>query len=149
MIPFSWTWNMKNNDNVISSEAKNYYHPREKHNSEGRRWCEVPVLSAGGSPRAQADMEEERCQDAIRLSTQISILVWWTFIAINISGELEMAGGDIVMEAVSRHHAGTYQCVTRDDYGLEPVTKEVELFVECKLYQHRNICLKHLLFTKL
>ena len=148
MIPFSWSW-IENNDNVIFSEAKNYNHPREKHNSEGRRWCEVPLLSAGGSPRAQVDMEEERCQDAIRLSTQISILVWWTFIAINISGELEMAGGDIVMEAVSRHHAGTYQCVTRDDYGLEPVTKEVDLFVECKLYQHRNICPKHLLFTKL
>ena len=59
-----------------------------------------------------------------------------------------MAGGDIVMEAVSRHHAGTYQCVTRDDYGLEPVTKEVELFVECKLYQHRNICLINISFLQ-
>ena len=46
-----------------------------------------------------------------------------------------MAGGDIVMGSVTRHHAGTYQCVTRDDYGLEPVTKEVTLFVECKSYQ--------------
>ena len=46
-----------------------------------------------------------------------------------------MAGGDIVMGSVTRHHAGTYQCVTRDEYGLEPVTKEVDLFVECKSYQ--------------
>ena len=46
-----------------------------------------------------------------------------------------MVGGDFVMGSVTRHHAGTYQCVTRDDYGLEPVTKEVELFVECKSYQ--------------
>lgn len=46
------------------------------------------------------------------------------------SGDLEMAGGDIVMGSVTRHHAGTYQCVTRDEYGLEPVTKEVDLFVE-------------------
>jgi len=57
-------------------------------------------------------------------------LIWRKKGARMPSGELEMAGGDIVMEAVSRHHAGTYQCVTRDDYGLEPVTKEVELFVE-------------------
>ena len=46
-----------------------------------------------------------------------------------------MAGGDIVMGSVTRHHAGTYQCITRDDYGLEPVAKEVNLFVECKSYQ--------------
>ena len=43
-----------------------------------------------------------------------------------------MAGGDIVIESVSRHDAGTYQCVATDDYGLEPVTREVQLFVECK-----------------
>ena len=49
-----------------------------------------------------------------------------------ISGEFEVSGGDIVIEAVSRHDAGTYQCVARDDYGLEPVTREVQLFVECK-----------------
>ena len=48
-------------------------------------------------------------------------------------GELEISGGDIVIESVSRHHGGTYQCVTRDDYGLDPVTQDVELLVECKL----------------
>ena len=46
-----------------------------------------------------------------------------------------MAGGDLVLGSVTRHQAGAYQCVTRDDYGLEPVTKEVNLFVECKSYQ--------------
>jgi len=46
------------------------------------------------------------------------------------TGQLEIEGGDIVIESVSRHHGGTYQCVTKDDYGLDPVTEEVELFVE-------------------
>jgi len=57
-------------------------------------------------------------------------LIWRKIGGRMPSGELEISGGDIVIESVSRHHGGTYQCVTRDDYGLEPVTKEVEVFVE-------------------
>ena len=49
------------------------------------------------------------------------------------TGELEVETDTIVLERVNRHQAGTYQCVTRDNSGLQPVTKDVEVFVECKL----------------
>ena len=48
------------------------------------------------------------------------------------TGELEVESDDILLERASRHHQGTYQCVARDDSGLKPVTKDVEVFVECK-----------------
>ena len=49
------------------------------------------------------------------------------------TGELEVETDTLVLERVNRHQAGTYQCVTRDNSGLQPVTKDVEVFVECKL----------------
>ena len=49
------------------------------------------------------------------------------------TGELEVETDTIVLERVNRHQAGTYQCVTRDTSGLQPVTKDVDVFVECKL----------------
>ena len=38
----------------------------------------------------------------------------------------------LVLERLTREEAGTYQCVTRDSSGLQPVTKDVEVTVECK-----------------
>ena len=49
------------------------------------------------------------------------------------TGEMEVESEDIVLERVSREHQGTYECVAQDDSGLQPVTKDVEVFVECKL----------------
>jgi len=46
------------------------------------------------------------------------------------TGDKEIMGEVIIFESVTRHHEGTYECVTEDDYGFEPITREVQLHVE-------------------
>ena len=48
------------------------------------------------------------------------------------TGEDEMVGEVIIFESVTPEHEGTYECVTQDEYGFEPITREVQLHVECK-----------------
>eukprot|EP00090_Calanus_glacialis_P007213 TRINITY_DN15667_c0_g1_i4.p1 TRINITY_DN15667_c0_g1~~TRINITY_DN15667_c0_g1_i4.p1 ORF type:complete len:475 (-),score=83.63 TRINITY_DN15667_c0_g1_i4:269-1693(-) len=46
------------------------------------------------------------------------------------TGDEEIMGEVIIFESVTRHYEGTYECVTEDDYGFEPITREVQLHVE-------------------
>eukprot|EP00091_Calanus_sinicus_P007342 TRINITY_DN1834_c0_g1_i8.p1 TRINITY_DN1834_c0_g1~~TRINITY_DN1834_c0_g1_i8.p1 ORF type:complete len:294 (-),score=50.93 TRINITY_DN1834_c0_g1_i8:1308-2189(-) len=46
------------------------------------------------------------------------------------TGDEEIMGEVIIFESVTRHHEGTYECVTEDDYGFQPITREVQLHVE-------------------
>lgn len=127
---------LKFNQIKLNFSEANYWHwTKGEFDSEGGRRRQFSLPSSRGSSSTETSLEKEGWKDAIRSRMLISISWCWTFIAINLSGALEMAGGDIVLGSVTRHQAGAYQCVTRDDYGLEPVTKEVNLFVECKSYQ--------------
>ena len=45
-------------------------------------------------------------------------------------GDEEKMGEVIIFESVTRHYEGTYECVIEDDYGFEPITREVQLHVE-------------------
>jgi hypothetical protein len=53
------------------------------------------------------------------------------------TGDEEIMGEVIIFESVTRHYEGTYECVTEDDYGFEPITRKVQLHVECKCL-HKN-----------
>ena len=46
-------------------------------------------------------------------------------------GDEEKMGEVIIFESVTQHYEGTYECVSEDDYGFEPITREVQLHVEC------------------
>ena len=48
------------------------------------------------------------------------------------SGEKEVAKEVIIFESVTRDHEGVYECVTDEDYGGEPVSREIAFQVKCK-----------------
>lgn len=90
-----------------------------------------PVLRTSPSSQLTAREGEE-----VRLSCEVVAgqprprLLWRKVGGRMPTGEMEVESDDIVLQRVNRNHHGTYQCVARDDSGLEPVTKDVEVFVE-------------------
>ena len=49
-----------------------------------------------------------------------------------MEGKDEVVGSSLVINNVTRHHAGYYICLADNGFGPVPVQKEVRLEVQCK-----------------
>ena len=56
------------------------------------------------------------------------------------AGEEEILGEVVILESVTRHHAGTYECLVEEEAGFAPVSREVTLYVKCEYQQYCWIC---------
>ena len=92
-----------------------------------------PVLRTSPSQQVIVREGEEISLSCEVLAGQPRPRLLWRKVGSRMpTGELEVESEEILVEEARRGDEGTYQCVARDQSGLQPVTKDVEVFVECK-----------------